>query len=339
MSDAPLLEVTDLSRHFKAPRSGSGIGAGNAIKAVDKVSMQISEGMSLGLVGESGCGKSTLARLLLLLDRPSSGSIAWRGISTDALTRQQRAAFRREIQPVFQDPFQSLNPKMTIGRIVSEPLRAQGTFTTAQIRRRTDEALQRTELQASDALRKPIDFSGGQRQRIAIARALVSRPKLIVLDEPVSSQDVSIRAQILNLLREIQDEQRVAYLFISHDLSTVRFLCDHVHVMYRGKIVESGSPADLFSTPAHPYTDTLLNAWLPPDPQHARQRRAARRTIRPSSRPTRGCPFAPRCNRALALCIDLMPMATAVRATRQVACHNPITAGNSEEITVDMEND
>jgi oligopeptide/dipeptide ABC transporter ATP-binding protein len=337
MTDAPLIAVENLSRHFSAPRGAS--SAASVIRAVDKVSLEIGEGLSIGLVGESGCGKSTLARLLLLLERPSSGIIRYRGVAANRLTRDQLAAFRREIQPVFQDPFQSLNPKMTVGKIVSEPLRAQGNFSSAEIRRRTDEALRRAELQVSDAGRKPIDFSGGQRQRIAIARALVSGPKLIVLDEPVSSQDVSIRAQILNLLKDIQDEQRVAYLFISHDLSTVRFLCDQVHVMYMGTIVESGAPRELFAAPSHPYTDTLLNAWLPPDPRQARQRRSLPGAIRPNARPAQGCPFAPRCARALPLCNDVKPVAKTLGGLRHVACHNPITTGPSTERTVEMEND
>lgn len=275
MSDSGLLEAVAVARHFAGPRRGLfGRSRSPAIRAVDGVSLAIQEGESVGLVGESGCGKSTLARMMLLLTPPTSGEVRYRGIPAPALTARQLAAFRREIQPVFQDPFQSLNPKMTVGRIVSEPLRAQGTFARAEILRRTADALERAELRAADADRMPVEFSGGQRQRIAIARALVSRPRLIVLDEPVSSQDVSIRAQILNLLKSIRRDDNVACLFISHDLSTVRFLCDAVHVMYRGSIVESGRPRDLFGSPAHPYTARLLGAWLPPDPVLARRRRA-----------------------------------------------------------------
>ncbi len=276
MSDSVLLEAVAVAKHFAGPRRGlfGRSRSTQAIRAVDSVSLAIREGESVGLVGESGCGKSTLARMMLLLTPPTAGEVRYRGIPAPALTHRQLAAFRREIQPVFQDPFQSLNPKMTVGRIVSEPLRAQGTFARAEILRRTADALERAELRAADADRMPVDFSGGQRQRIAIARALVSRPRLIVLDEPVSSQDVSIRAQILNLLKSIRRDENVACLFISHDLSTVRFLCDAVHVMYRGSIVESGRPSDLFGSPTHPYTTRLLDAWLPPDPVLARRRRA-----------------------------------------------------------------
>jgi len=272
MGNVVLLEAANVVKLFPNPRRHLGRRAAGSIRAVDDVSLAIEEGQSVGLVGESGCGKSTLARLMLLLAKPTHGQIHYRGTPAFALTRRQLAEFRREVQPVFQDPLQSLNPKMTVGRIVSEPLRAQGGMTHAEIRRRTADALERVELHATDANRMPIDFSGGQRQRIAIARALISRPRLIVLDEPVSSQDVSIRAQILNLLKSIYREEKVACLFISHDLSTVRFLCDVVHVMHAGKIVESGVPRELFASPAHPYTTTLLNAWLPPEPAHARRR-------------------------------------------------------------------
>ncbi|HEX7718292.1 MAG TPA: ATP-binding cassette domain-containing protein [Woeseiaceae bacterium] len=272
MGSDVLLEAASVIKLFAKPRRGLVRRATGSIRAVDGVSLAIAEGQSVGLVGESGCGKSTLARLMLLLMAPTHGEIRYRGTPASALTRRQLAEFRREVQPVFQDPFQSLNPKMTVGRIVSEPLRALGGISRAEIRSRTGDALERAELRAADANRMPVDFSGGQRQRIAIARALVSRPRLIVLDEPVSSQDVSIRAQILNLLKSIRREDKVACLFISHDLSTVRFLCEVVHVMNSGKIVESGAPRDLFASPAHPYTATLLSAWLPPDPERARHR-------------------------------------------------------------------
>jgi peptide/nickel transport system ATP-binding protein len=271
--DELILEALGVCRYFRTRRKGLRGASRDTIKAVDGVDLAIPAGRSIGLVGESGCGKSTLSRLLLMLDAPTGGEVHYRGRRTSALTRREIAEFRADIQPVFQDPFQSLDPKMSVGRIVAEPLRAQGRFTRAEIRGRVGDALERVELRRGDGDRKPIDFSGGQRQRIAIARALVSAPRLLVLDEPVSSQDVSIRAQILNLLKDIQDESQIAFLFISHDLSTVRFLCDSVYVMRRGKIVESGRAEDVFSAPSHPYTQALLASWLPPDPALARRRR------------------------------------------------------------------
>ena len=273
MGDEPILEALGVCRYFRTRQKGLRGASRDTIKAVDGVDLAIPAGCSIGLVGESGCGKSTLSRLLLMLDAPTGGEVRYRGRRTSALNRREIAEFRADIQPVFQDPFQSLDPRMSVGRIVAEPLRAQGRLSRAEIRGRVGYALERVELRRGDGDRKPIDFSGGQRQRIAIARALVSAPRLLVLDEPVSSQDVSIRAQILNLLKDIQDESQIAFLFISHDLSTVRFLCDSVYVMRRGQVVESGRAEDIFSAPSHPYTQALLASWLPPDPALARRRR------------------------------------------------------------------
>jgi ABC-type microcin C transport system duplicated ATPase subunit YejF len=258
----PILAAAGLTRHFGSPHAGAFATSRAPVRAVENVDLTVGEGEAVGLLGESGCGKTTLSRMLLLLSTPTRGHVLFHGRDMAQASKREMRDFRRAVQPVFQDPYSSLDPRMSVGRIVAEPLAAAGGITRAESRARVADALRQVELDPADASRYPREFSGGQRQRIALARALVSRPQVIVLDEAVSSQDVSIRAQLLNLLKDIQREQGVSYLFISHDLSVVRFLCDRIYVMYRGAVVENGAADAVYGAPQHAYTRSLLESWL-----------------------------------------------------------------------------
>ena len=275
MSSAPLLEVTDLVKHFPV-KSGLVIDRTvDHVKAVDGVSFTVGRGETLGLVGESGCGKSTLGRTTLRLLKPTSGSIRFDGSEISGLSRRQLRPLRREMQMVFQDPYASLNPRKRVGQIVGAPLRLQGVARGAEVRRQVQELLERVGLQAEHYDRFPHEFSGGQRQRIGIARALTLRPKLIVADEPVSALDVSIRAQIVNLMKDLQDEFDLTYIFVAHDIGVVRHVSDRIAVMNEGKIVEEGPAERVCSQPADAFTKTLLAAVPIPDPKESRARRAS----------------------------------------------------------------
>lgn len=254
-----LLEVTDLVRHYTLPRERL-FGPPPMVKALNGVSFSISEGQSLGIVGESGSGKSTIARLVMALDRPSSGTVKLLNRDLHALPSDQLRRARRDVQMVFQDPYGSLDPRQTVARIVAEPLEALGETSRAEQQERAGESLAAVGLRANDLHKYPHEFSGGQRQRIAIARALITRPKLIVADEPVSALDVSVQAQVLNLMQDLQQQYGISYLLISHDLAVVNHLCDQVCVLHRGLIVERGSPQHLFAHAEHPYTRSLLAA-------------------------------------------------------------------------------
>ena len=256
---APLLELTDLVRHYALPRE-SLLRPPPQVRALNGVSLQIAAGRSLGVVGESGSGKSTLARLAMALERPTSGSVRFEGVDLNALAPEALRRARANFQMVFQDPYGSLDPRQKVARIVAEPLAAQGGVDAATQRRRVAETLGAVGLRAADLDKYPHEFSGGQRQRIAIARALVTRPRLIVADEPVSALDVSVQAQVLNLMQDLQDQFGLAFLFISHDLGVVSLVCDEVIVLYQGRIVERGAPATLFRAAEHPYTRKLLAA-------------------------------------------------------------------------------
>ena len=258
-SDQPLLEVTDLVRHYALPREKL-FGPPPLVKALNGVSFQVAAGRSLGIVGESGSGKSTIARLVMALDTPTSGSVRMLGRDLHQLPRSELRVARRDFQMVFQDPYGSLDPRQTVARIVAEPLEALAATTRAQQREQASEALAAVGLRTTDMDKYPHEFSGGQRQRIAIARALITRPKLIVADEPVSALDVSVQAQVLNLMQDLQQQFGISYLLISHDLAVVNHLCDEVCVVWKGKIVEQGPPGELFRNAQHPYTRTLLDA-------------------------------------------------------------------------------
>ena len=254
-----LLEVTDLVRHYAMPRE-SLFAAPKLVKALNGVSFSIEQGRSLGIVGESGSGKSTIARVVMALDQPTSGRVELLGRDLHTLPRTDLRIARRDIQMVFQDPYGSLDPRQTVARIVAEPLEALAETTRAEQRERVSESLAAVGLRSTDMNKYPHEFSGGQRQRIAIARALITRPKLIVADEPVSALDVSVQAQVLNLMNDLQQQFGISYLLISHDLAVVNHLCDDVCVLYRGVIVERGAPQQLFAQAQHPYTQALLAA-------------------------------------------------------------------------------
>ena len=272
---APLLQVSDLTRSYELPRTRL-FGPREQVPALRGVSFDLHAGHSLGVVGESGSGKSTLARLVMALDQPTSGSVLLQGRNLHQLAPAELRAARRDFQMVFQDPYGSLDPRQKVERIVTEPLQALEQSTRAEQSERAAEVLAQVGLRSTDAQKFPHEFSGGQRQRIAIARALITRPRLIVADEPVSALDVSVQAQVLNLMQDLQQQSGVTYLLISHDLAVVSHLCDEVIVMHQGLIVERGTPAELFAHAQHPYTQTLVRAVPQISPGSARARRAER---------------------------------------------------------------
>lgn len=316
----PLLEVRDLVKHFPITRGVILQRRVGAVQAVDGVSFDIRPGETLGLVGETGCGKSTTARLVTRLLEPTSGEIRFAGTDLASIGGRDLKAARREIQMIFQDPYSSLNPRRTVGTIIAEPFRIHGLLRDAKARRsRVQELMEMVGLNPEHYNRYPHEFSGGQRQRIGVARALALEPKLIVADEPVSALDVSIQAQVLNLLSDLQRELGLALLFIAHDLSVVRHMCDRVAVMYLGRIVEQADNSQLYGNPRHPYTEALLAAVPKPDPSGAGRARAVLGGDPPSpSDPPSGCRFHTRCPRAEAVCSTDDP-----RLEGGVACHFP----------------
>ena len=277
MSDTtPLLQVNELTRSYDLPRS-SLFGPREQVHALRGVSLTLQAGKSLGVVGESGSGKSTLARLVMALDRPTSGSVQLLGRDLHQLSPDELRTARRDFQMVFQDPYGSLDPRQSVERIVTEPMAALQRSSKAEMKERAAEVLAQVGLRSTDIDKFPHEFSGGQRQRIAIARALMTKPRLIVADEPVSALDVSVQAQVLNLMQDLQQQSGLSYLLISHDLAVVSHLCDEVVVMHQGQIVEHGTPAELFTHAQHPYTQTLVQAVPQIAPGLARARRAARK--------------------------------------------------------------
>ena len=269
---APLLEVTDLVKHFPIKRGLLVDREVDQVRAVDGVSFEVARGETLGLVGESGSGKSTVCRAVLQLIKPTSGSVRFEGREIAGLGRRQMRPLRREMQMIFQDPYASLNPRKRVGQIVGDPLNRQGVATGKELRRQVHELLERVGLSSEHFNRYPHEFSGGQRQRIGIARALSLKPKLVICDEPVSALDVSIQAQIVNLLDDLQDEFGLAYLFVAHDIGIVRHISDRIAVMNEGKIVEQGTADQVCETPKDEYTKKLLAAVPIPDPRESRER-------------------------------------------------------------------
>jgi peptide/nickel transport system ATP-binding protein len=321
MSEPPLVEASSLVKTYRLPGVGP-FGRKSARPALAGVSFVIRRGRSFGIVGESGSGKSTLARIVLALDRPDSGAVRLEGRSLFDLPRRELRAARAHMQMVFQDPYGSLDPRQRVEKIVAEPLAALVGTGRAERRARVKDALEAVGLKASDALKHPHEFSGGQRQRIAIARAVITRPKLVVADEPVSALDVSVQAQALNLMSDLEREAGVTFLLISHDLAVVAHICETTAVMYRGRIVEIGRTEDLFARPAHPYTRELVDAT----PRLDRPTRVA--PLAPAeggAPPSDGCPYAERCPFARARCREQAPTLEAKGGQeREVACWYPL---------------
>ncbi len=312
-----ILSARGLSRVFKVKHNGRQ----QDLHAVTEVDLDLLPGRTLGVVGESGCGKTTLNRLLLLLDTPTTGQVQFHGEPSTTLSPQAKREFRRAVQPVFQNPFSSLDPRMRVGSIIAEPLSTITDLTRQQIEDRVGEVLEAVGLRREDARRFPNEFSGGQRQRIAIARAIASRPRVLMLDEPVSSQDISIRAQILNILKDLQDEYGLGCVFISHDLATVRFMADDVIVMYLGRIIERGSAEAICTTPSHPYTRALLAAALPPDPDAPPPDLPPQGEIPSPLDPPPGCPYHTRCPLRFDRCSSVRPPMFAAPHGGAAACH------------------
>jgi oligopeptide/dipeptide ABC transporter ATP-binding protein len=315
-----LLEVEGLVKHFVAARSVFGRPTAY-VRAVDGVSFTVEAGKTLALVGESGCGKSTVSRLVLRLIEADAGSVRFEGRDLRALDAKALRAFRRDAQIIFQDPYASLNPRMTVSQILTEPLALHDLVPSSRRRERVEELLRLVGLEPRFARRYPHEFSGGQRQRIAIARALAVEPKLIICDEPVSALDVSIRSQILNLLRDLQDRLGLAYIFVSHDLAVVKHIADRVAVMNLGIIVETAEAQALFASPQHPYSRALLSAIPVPRPQAKRSRIVLEGEMPSALNPPSGCRFHTRCPYVIARCRTEVPALLADAARHATACH------------------
>ena len=317
---APLLAVNHLTKHYPIRRGLFG-RAGGKVHAVDNISFTINEGETLGLVGESGCGKSTAAKTILRLVDPTSGTIQWRGARIDALSSARMRPFRRELQAVFQDPYSSLNPRMRAVDIVAEPIRNFEQASDLEINARVAELFAKVGLRREQMAKYPYEFSGGQRQRLGIARALAPKPRLIVCDEPVSALDVSVQAQVINLLMDLQREFGLSYLFVAHDLAVVEHISHRVAVMYLGKIVELTDTRSLFSRALHPYTIALLSAVPVPDPSRPRNRIILSGDVPSPVNPPSGCRFHTRCPQVHARCRVDEPLMREVMPGHFTACH------------------
>ncbi len=329
--DTPLLEVEHLRIHFRVRGSGRPGRRAEAVKAVSDVSFNVLAGETLGVVGESGCGKTTLIRGLVRLLEPTAGAVRFRGVDITKASRRQMAPLRREMQMVFQDPQASLNPRKRVRQILATPLRVAGV-PRGQFETRSRELLSRVGLNPEHLDRFPHEFSGGQRQRIGIARALALGPRVIMLDEPVSALDVSIQAQVINLLDTLQDELSLTFVFVAHDLSVVRHVSDRIAVMYLGKIVELSPSQELYDKPIHHYTRTLLSAIPIPDPRENRARERTTVEGEPPNpiAPPRGCHFHTRCPAADAICRTIEPPLTEYAGGHLAACHHPLAVSADE---------
>jgi oligopeptide transport system ATP-binding protein len=320
MSDT-LLEIRDLQKHFPVMKGVIFQKPIGWVKAVDGISYSLNTGETLGLVGESGCGKTTTSKLILMLEKPTHGTIIFRGRDIQTLKRDELKTYRRGVQAVFQDPFSSLNPRIRVGDIIAEPVVVNEPTSKAVVQERVQELLRLVGLNPSASKLFPHEFSGGQRQRIAIARALSLNPSLIVLDEPVSALDVSIRAQIMNLLQDLQQQFGLSYLLIAHDLAAVLHLSTNIAVMYLGKIVEFGTSDELRHKPLHPYTQALFSAALPSHPDEQREEVIIAGEVPSPLNPPAGCRFHPRCPFAMPVCSQVEPVLRSSANGHQVACH------------------
>jgi peptide/nickel transport system ATP-binding protein len=323
-----LLEAVDLVKHFPVRSSAFRRGRRDVVHAVDGVSLEVRRGETFGIVGESGCGKSTLGRLLVRLHEPTSGTVRFGGADITTLSRRELRPYRRELQMIFQDPYASLNPRKRVGQIIADPLEIHGSGGPADVRRRVGELLEVVGLSAYHVNRYPHEFSGGQRQRIGVARALALSPQLIVADEPVSALDVSIQAQVVNLLDDLQDEFHLTYVFIAHDLGVVHHVSDRIAVMYLGVFVEVAPADDLYAAPIHPYTEALLSA-IPEidtgeDELVPRERIVLEGEVPSPIAPPAGCRFHPRCPYATDVCRVERPPLVDYGHGRVAACHHPL---------------
>ncbi len=315
-----LLEVRNLKKYFPI-RSGLLQQVTGFVKAVDDVSFVVRCGETLGIVGESGCGKSTTGRAILRLLEPTDGQVIFEGMELTKLTNDQMRRKRKDMQMIFQDPYASLNPRMTVADIIGEALPAHGVTDSAKIKSRVKETLEMCGLTSEHGNRYPHEFSGGQRQRVGIARALALRPKLIIADEPVSALDVSIQAQIINLLQDLQEQLGLTYVFISHDLSVVRHISSRVGVMYLGRLTEIGTARELYGNPLHPYTQALLSAIPVANPLAKKDRIILQGDVPSPANPPPGCAFSPRCPKVMDVCKTVRPEMTEVTAGHHAACH------------------
>jgi oligopeptide transport system ATP-binding protein len=315
----PLLQLRDLHKHFRLP--GPVFGPKLVLRAVDGVDLDLMKGETLGLVGESGCGKSTLARTVIRLHEPTSGSIIFDGAAVGSSSEAKLAAFRRRVQMIFQDPYASLNPRMSVGELIAEPLDIARIGTPETRRKKVAELLDRVGLPSDSGARFAHEFSGGQRQRIGIARAIALEPDLVICDEPISALDVSVQAQVVNMLEDLQADLGLTYLFITHDLSMVRHISNRIGVMYLGKIVELATSSDLYHRPSHPYTRALLSAIPVPDPEAARAAEPMQGEIPSPIDIPSGCRFRTRCPMATELCARVEPPLTDIGGGHLSACH------------------
>jgi len=320
VQDAALLEIKDLTKHFPLGKRWGFWGQSLAVQAVDGVTFRIRRGETLGLVGESGCGKSTIGRLILRLINPNFGSIRFEGQDITHIPKRKLRPLRRDMQLIFQDPYGSLNPRKTVGTIIEEPLKIQ-KVSRKERRERVSHLLEQVGVGPRQMRKYPHEFSGGQRQRIGIARALALNPKLIICDEPVSALDVSIQAQVLNLLQDLQKAFHLTYLFISHDLSVVKHASTRVAVMYLGKLVEMAPKSTLYNNPLHPYTRALLAAVPVPNPDMRKQRTLLEGDVPTPINPPSGCRFRTRCREAMPVCSLKEPRLTDLDNGHEVACH------------------
>ena len=316
-----IIELESIRKYFPITKGVIMRRAMGQVKAVDGVSFRIREGETYSLVGESGCGKTTTARMVLQVETPTDGVMKFNGKDTRQFTNADRREYRASVQAVFQDPWSSLNPRMRVGSIIMEPLLTNQPMGKHEAQEQLETLLRDVGLRQAQGDYFPHEFSGGQRQRIAIARALSLRPKLIVLDEPVSALDVSIRAQIMNLLRELQDQYGVSYLLIAHNLATVRYMSHQVGVMYLGRMVEEAPTRELFANPSHPYTKALIAASLPSHPDIEREEMVISGEVPSPLNPPSGCHFHPRCPMAMDQCSTIDPEARQLSPVHQVACH------------------